>query len=70
MADNEIIKNGWISTLKKARTVHECISCHSLIAPGDQYWHVVAAGSGLGYLKFPDRYCIQCMCNKISKGEF
>jgi len=45
---NEIRRNGYIATLRKARTGKKCSSCGFPIEPGQEYYEVVAGGGGLG----------------------
>jgi len=57
----EIRRNGYIATLRKARTGKKCSSCGFPIEPGQEYYEVVAGGGGLGWLKFPDYLHIDCL---------
>lgn len=62
----EIRLNGKIATLRQARKAHKCSECGFPIPTGTNYYEVVYAGSGLGSLKFPDRFHIECL--EINKG--
>jgi len=50
-----------IVTVRKARKEHTCSHCHSIIQGGEEYCEVVAGGSGLAGLKFPDRVHRECI---------
>jgi len=58
----EIRRNGYIATLRKARTGKKCASCGFPIEPGQEYYEIIVGGGGLGWLKFPDKchpHCIE-----------
>lgn len=57
----EIRRNGYIATLRKARTGKKCSKCGMPIEPGQEYYEVVIGGSGLGGLKFPGHLHIDCI---------
>jgi hypothetical protein len=57
----EIRRNGYITTLRKARKGHKCLSCGFPIEPGQEYYEIVAVGGGLGWLKHPDRVHSGCL---------
>lgn len=57
----ELRLNGKIATLRHARKSHTCKECPLPIESGTDYYEVVYAGSGLGGLKFPYRYHIDCL---------
>ena len=65
----EIRRNGYIATLRRARTGHKCSSCGFPIEPADQYYEVVAGGGGLGWLKFPDRCHVGCLNQYLERGR-
>jgi len=58
---NEIRRNGYIATLRRARKGHTCRECRQPIQPEQEYYEVVKGGGGLGWLKFPDRCHPRCI---------
>jgi hypothetical protein len=60
-ATKEIRRNGYIATLRKARTGKKCSSCGFPIEPGQEHYEIVAGGGGLGWIKFPDRCHPECL---------
>ena len=64
-----IRRNGYIATLRKARTAKKCSECGLPIEPGSCYYEVVAGGGGLGWLKFPDRCHIDCLNQYLERGR-
>jgi len=54
-------RNGYIATLRKARTGKKCNTCGYPIEPGSWYYSVVLGGGGLGWLKFPDYVHTNCL---------
>jgi hypothetical protein len=61
MVIKELRINGRIADLRKSRKAHKCAECGLLIEPGEYYYSVVIGGGGLGSLKFPDRYHVECL---------
>jgi len=57
----EVRWNGYIATLRKARTAKKCPACGFLIEPGQEYYEVVKGGGGLGWIKFPDHVHPECL---------
>jgi len=66
---NDIRRNGYIATLRRARKDHHCSICGFLIEPGQEYYEVVAGGGGLGWLKFPDRCHVGCLNQYLERGR-
>jgi len=60
-ATNQVRRNGYIATGRKATKGFKCITCGFPIEPGQQYYEVIAGGGGLGWLKFPDRCHPGCL---------
>ena len=56
-----IYKHGYIATLTKARKAHVCLGCGGSILPPMHYYAVVRGGGGLGWEKWPDRVCTECV---------
>lgn len=56
----QVIAQGRIATLTRARKPFQCQKCLDWIKPGELYYSVTVAGSGLGGFKFPERLHIQC----------
>jgi len=65
---NEVRRNGYIATLRKARTGKKCSACGLPIEPGQEYYEVVAGGGGLGWLKFPYRCHPECLEEYLRRG--
>jgi len=57
----EVRRNGYIATLRKARTGKKCAACGFPIESGQEYYVVVRGGGGLGWLKFPDHVHPECL---------
>lgn len=59
----DITRNGKVARLRCARKQHACKQCPRPIYPGQHYYEVTYAGSGLGSIKFPARvhygHCLQ-----------
>jgi len=64
---NEVSRNGYIATLRKARTGKKCTACGFPIEPGQEYYEIVAGGGGLGWIKFPDRCHPECLENYLRR---
>ena len=60
-SSKEIRRNGYIATLRKARTGKKCAVCGFPIDSGQQYYEIVMGGGGLGSLKFPDHVHLECL---------
>ncbi len=63
----EIRANGKIATLRRTRKEHCCSRCKEPIPAGLDYYEVIYAGSGLGGIKFPERFHLDCL--KSKEGE-
>lgn len=63
----DILANGRIATLKKARREHICHECEWPIRAGENYYHVTFVRSGLG-LKFPKRVHECCIDAHLESG--
>jgi len=58
---NEIRRNGYIATLRRARKRHICRECRQPIEPGQEYYEVIRGGGGLGWHKYPKRCHLACL---------
>jgi hypothetical protein len=59
--ENEIRRNGYIATLRRARKGHICRACRQPIQPGQEYYEVTRGGGGLGWLKYPSKCHSDCL---------
>ncbi len=57
-----------IVTVRKARKEYPCSHCPQIIQKGEEYCEVVASGSGLGGLKYPNRTHLNCLDSYLRKG--
>jgi hypothetical protein len=59
--NSQIIANGRIATLTKARKPHRCQECQGRIERGELYYAVIIAGSGVDGMKDADRVHVECL---------
>ncbi len=58
---NDLRVGGKIARLTRARKEHQCTACDVPIEKGTDYYCVYTGGAGLGDVKFPSRYHIDCL---------
>jgi len=58
---DQIISNGRIARLTKARKPHQCKKCLGWIERGELYYAVTIAGSGVDGMKDVDRVHAECL---------
>lgn len=51
--------------VKRPSKNHSCRECRGTIDKGEPYYAVTSGGSGLGYIKFPDRVHIACLARHL-----
>lgn len=56
----QLIANGRIATLRRARKFYKCERCECLIEPGEFYYSVVVAGSGVTGMIDAERAHLAC----------
>lgn len=56
----KLLTDGAIADLKVVRKAHTCTRCHLTIEKKSRHY-CVYRGNGLGALKFPERYHVECM---------